>query len=293
MYVVLKNSSEQTVRVDFCRKMDLKPSDGYFDLCINVTSENIDCLDDILSRLYQMGYRTVALNQTVHEDSFLGKCKKKKMQGDEMIKPIWNVVPNPIDVSKLHEKFNGTLCILNRITFICSDTKRTHTMSQCPNLRKYHLYVIVPTKQDMLEYACSQLNADIISIRPQISSIKLNRKLYHFATRRGLCFEIQYADILNPGTCVESIHYSHLLHMYRKSENVIISSGATKSHLIRSPYDIINLGFILGLSESKSKAAILDQCQLLLLRARRRVLNKAVFVVEFTKDKTMEEDDSD
>lgn len=138
--------------VDFV-EMDFKPSDGFFDLCINVTSENIDCLDDILSRLYQsksvpvknysivilfryfklyllsVGYRTVALNQTVHEDSFIGNSKKKKKKGEEnKTISIWDVVPNPIDANKLNEKFKGTLCILNRITFVCSDPVRTHTL---------------------------------------------------------------------------------------------------------------------------------------------------------------------
>lgn len=44
----------------------------------------------------------------------------------------------------------------------------------------------------------------------------MKRKLYRQAVARGLCFEIQYADLLNRKTRVATIHYSHLLHMYYK-----------------------------------------------------------------------------
>lgn len=33
--------------------MDFKPSNGFFDLCINVSKENEDRLNDILLKLYQ------------------------------------------------------------------------------------------------------------------------------------------------------------------------------------------------------------------------------------------------
>ncbi|XP_050455686.1 ribonuclease P protein subunit p30 [Cataglyphis hispanica] len=270
--------------------MDFKPSNGFFDLCINVSKENEDRLNDILLKLYQMGYKTVMLNQTIEENT-VNNDRKKKRKGEEN-KTVPNMVPDPINVCKLNEKFKGKLCILNRITFICSDPTKTHTLAQCPNLKKYHLYAIVPTKQDMLEFACSQLNVDLITIRPLISGLKMKRKLYRQAVARGLCFEIQYADLLNRKTRVATIHYSHLLHMYYKCMNVIISSGADNPNLIRNPYDIINLGSMLGLSEIKSKAAILNQCQLLLLRAERRISGKAVFTVEFTED-PVEEDNED
>ncbi|GAB1863520.1 Ribonuclease P protein subunit p30 [Camponotus japonicus] len=143
----------------------------------------------------------------------------------------------------------------------------------------------------MLEFACSQLNVDLITIRPSISGIKMKRKMYRQAVARGLCFEIQYADLLNRKTRIATIHYSHLLYMCYKCTNVIISSGADNPNIIRNPYDIINLGSMLGLSEVKSKAAILNQCQLLLLRAERRISGKAIFAVEFTEEPVEEDNE--
>jgi len=46
----------------------------------------------------------------------------------------------------------------------------------------------------------------------------MNRKLYRQAVGRGLCFEIQYADLLNEKTRITTIHYSHLFYMYYKSK---------------------------------------------------------------------------
>lgn len=131
--------------------MDFKLSNGFFDLCINVSDRNTIYLKNILQRLYQskccvvrqeiknnnnifilliylilVGYRTVALNQVVHESIF-DTDKKKKKKSDET-KELPNTVPDPIDVSKLNEEFEGKLHILNRITFVCSDSTKTHTL---------------------------------------------------------------------------------------------------------------------------------------------------------------------
>ncbi|XP_032662629.1 ribonuclease P protein subunit p30 [Odontomachus brunneus] len=270
--------------------MDFKLSNGFFDLCINVSNKNIVYLRKVLSRLYQMGYRTIALNQNVNENVF--NTDKKKRKRNEENKELPSMMPDPIDVSKLNEEFEGKLCILNRITFICSDSIKTHTLAHCANLKKYNLYAIMPISQAMLQFACTQINADLITIRPSVSNLKLNRKLYQQAVERGLSFEIQYANILEPETRKMAIYYSHLFYTYGKSKNVIISSGANDINCIRSPYDIINLGSILGLNEEKSKAAILKQSQLLLLRAERRLSGKAVFTVEFTGESSTNEEDT-
>lgn len=49
------DSKESNKRQKYCKQfeMDFKPSDGYFDLCINVTSEDMNHLNDVLLRLYQ------------------------------------------------------------------------------------------------------------------------------------------------------------------------------------------------------------------------------------------------
>ncbi|XP_028051026.1 ribonuclease P protein subunit p30 isoform X1 [Monomorium pharaonis] len=265
-------------------KMNFKLNEGFFDLCINVPDGGADSLNNMLLKLYEMGYRTVALNQIVNDSAMDNDKKKKQKLGT-------NVIPDPIDISQLNEKWKGKLCILNRITFICSNVEKAHTLAQHPNLKKYDIYAFVPTKQDLLEKACEQVKADLITIRPEISGIKINRKVYRQAIAKDLYFEIQYTDLLRRDTRIVALHHSYQLQMCRISMNIIISSGANSKNLIRSPYDIINLGSVLGLRRDIAKTAILNECQLLLLKAKKRISGRAVFTIEFEEPKIEEVDE--
>ncbi|XP_011882261.1 PREDICTED: ribonuclease P protein subunit p30 [Vollenhovia emeryi] len=252
--------------------------EGFFDLCVNVPDGGTDSLNDILLKLYEMGYRTVALNQTVNggDEGNSEKTKQKKQKA--------GAVPEPIDVSKLNEKWRGKLRLLNRITLICSNVDKAHALAHCATLKKYDIYALVPTKQSVLESICSQIRADLVTIKPDISGIKINQKVYRQAMARDLYFEIQYADLLRRETRVATLHNSYRLQTCRISMNVIISSGANSKNLIRNPYDIINLGSVLGLRPDTAKAVISNECHILLLKAKRRMSGKAVFTVEFATE---------
>ncbi|XP_047355772.1 ribonuclease P protein subunit p30 [Vespa velutina] len=265
--------------------MDVKLSDGYFDLCINATKDNMSNLHSILLRLCQMGFRTVAINQTIDDSIFDTDKKKKKKKSENNESSI--MVPNPLDIDDLVKEFKDKLRIFNRLTFIYSDPLKTHILNHCNSLKKFHLYSVIPKTKAALQFACSQLNADIITINASCTEFKMNRKLYLQAVERDVHFEIQYTDILNPEQRKVSIHYAHLFYVYGKSKNVIISSGASNVTEIRNPYDIINLGALLGLNEIKSKAAILYQSKHLLLRAERRRYGK-VFAIRI--EEKLEED---
>lgn len=64
--------------------------------------------------------------------------KKKKQE----TKVVTSVVPDPIDVSKLNEKWKGKLCILNRLTFICSNSTKAHTLVQFYIIIKFKLFIL-------------------------------------------------------------------------------------------------------------------------------------------------------
>lgn len=253
--------------------MSLSDQPGFYDLCINAT-EDLRELKAILSKLCKLGYGTVAINYNFDEALLVSGKKKKKNRNDDSDKTL---VPDPVDVETLAEEFKGKLRIISRITFSFSDVGKTHIFNYCPNLKKYYLYAAAPRSQNALLFACSQLNADLITIRPDASGLKLNRKLYKQAIDRGLHFEIQYSDLLVQENRKNAFHHAHLFHTYGKSKNVILSSNAASLAEIRGPYDIINLSALLGLSETQSKAAIFHQARSLLLRAERRRKGKAVF----------------
>lgn len=211
--------------------------------------------------------------------AFLERIRKKKKKSDEG-ELSQNIVPETVNLETVKRDFHGKLKIFNRISFSCSNPAKTHVLNHCTSLKKYDLYAFVPKTQNALQFACTQLNADIITLKSSSTTFKLNKKLYEQAVERGIHFEIQYTDLLNVESRRLIIHYSHLFHTYGKSKNVILSSGSDNVKTIRNPYDLINLSCLLGLSEIKAKASILYQCKKLLLRAERRRRGKAAFIIE-------------
>ncbi|KAK0096675.1 hypothetical protein PV326_004754 [Microctonus aethiopoides] len=250
----------------------------YCDLCINVKDTDNESLHRLLTRLYDMGYKTVAINQVLDESVFETEQKKKKKSQNEPPKII--IEPYPVD--DLKKKFATKLNILSRLTFIYTDPAKTYSMAQSNTLNKFDIYSVMPRGQVAFQFACAQLNADIITVNGSSTGLKFSRKLYSQAVERGLHFEIQYADLISPATRKTAIHYSHLFHIFGKSKNVIISSGAST---------------ILGLSEDKAKRSIHGQCHHLILKSEGRRYGKAVFSIhkdeEFISESISDEDDEE
>ncbi|CAK9822281.1 Ribonuclease P protein subunit p30 [Anthophora retusa] len=258
--------------------MDIRESVGFYDLCVNIPEHDVQNLHSILVKLHEYGFRTIAINTNIDESVFVTDKKKKKKSDESEISQ--NIILNTVNIENLRKEFDGKLKIFNRITFLCSDPAKTHALNHCSSLKKYDLYSFAPKTQNALQFACTQLNADIITLRPHTVTFKFNKKLYEQAIERGIHFEIQYVDLLNIESRKQTIHYSHLFHTYGKSKNVILSSGTNDIRTIRNPYDLINLACLFGLNEVKAKASILHQCKRLLLRAERRRRGKAAFIIE-------------
>lgn len=264
----------------------MKYNEGYFDLCINASKDgNTSDLREILLKSYKLGYRSVAINQIIDESTFETKKKRKKCDDDS------RTFLNPIDVDDLVKEFKGKLNIFNRITFAFSDEEKTRLLNQWNVLKKFHVYSVIPKTSEALQFACSQLNTDIITLNASSTQFKMTKKLYMQALDRDIRFEIQYTDVINQESRQLAIHQAHLFYVYGKSKNVIISSGANKVTDIRNPYDVINLAALLGLNENMSKAAILYQNKNLLLRAERRRFGK-VFAIKI-EEEVKESDSTD
>lgn len=220
--------------------MDVIANQGFYDLCVSVDQNDISELKQTLLRLYKLGYGTIAINST-YDETILGNDKKKKKKKGENGENAQDILPEPMNIENLKNEFKNKLHLLTRLTFSCSDPGKTYTLAHCTNIKKYDLYAIAPKTQNALQFACSQLSADIITLAPTVVGLRMNRKLYQQAVERGLHFEIQYADVLNPDTRRIAIYHSHLFYTYGKSKGVFISSGAANATMLRNPYDIVNL----------------------------------------------------
>ncbi|XP_024946861.1 ribonuclease P protein subunit p30 isoform X2 [Cephus cinctus] len=268
------------------RASRMKGQFGFCDLCVDPQDFDKEKLREIFSELYRVGYETVALNQTVEEEIFQSSKKKKKSES----KGVQCFLPYPVDIQDLVEEFVGRLRIFSRLTFVYSDPAKTHMLGQSQSLKHYNLYAVVPKTQ-----AAFQLNADIITLNTSCSGLKLSKKLYSQAIERGINFEIRYADLIKPATRKSTIYYSHFFYTFGKSKSVIMSSGARDTSDIRNPYDVINLGPLMGLDETKARASIVSQCRHLLLKAEGRRHGKAIFVNQLpnTNDDTDEDTSED
>lgn len=111
------------------------------------------------------------------------------------------------------------------------------------NYKKYDIIAVMPTSKAAFQFTCSNIEADILTFNPENkANFSINRKMYMLLVEKGYHYEILYSPAIQDSTARKNlIHQSHVYHSVGKSKNIIISSGATNSILLRSPYDIINL----------------------------------------------------
>lgn len=142
-----------------------------------------------------------------------------------------------------------------------------------------------------LQHCCQTFNGDIITFNTDEKFMKCSRKFYKLAIQRNMFFEIQYAPAIvdrSKRRCI--IRKAHGYYSMGKSENIIISSGATNAFHLRGPYDVANLGLIFGLSEEQSKNSLRNNCRSVLLRASGRK-NGCAIVISSGKAAGEESDD--
>lgn len=253
---------------------------GYFDY--NVTDKCIsNNFGNIAKQLYDFGYHTIAINQTIDESSLEesiseGKKKKKIERHD--------IVPPPIDAKIV--KGCDKLKILNRLTISFTTQDIINRIIKSPNYRKYHIIAAQPESQQAFQFTCTNFEADIFTFNPSTKpNYKMQRKLYYLLVERGVHFEIMYGPAIEDSTKRKNIiATAHMYHSFGKSRNIIISSEITNSFLIRNPYDVINLGLLFGLSDGQAKDAIQNNGRNVYMHGMSRRLGKTIMFLESLKN---------
>ncbi|XP_053675585.1 ribonuclease P protein subunit p30 [Anopheles nili] len=252
---------------------------GFTDLCIPVAAT--DVLEPILREAIELGYRNIAIEQIFDASKALISNKN-------------DAIPKPHCLKELKAAIGGQLRLLNRLTVMFSDTSVSLILNKSNNLRGYNLIAALPTNESSFQYACQTMACDLITYSSAASHLKMNRKFYYLAVDRNIAFEIKYAPaIINSNERKATIKRAHRYHSFGKSKNVIISSNALNPFQLRSPYDIVNLGLIFGLSEEQSKESIRGVPNRILLSAEGRRFGKAGVVISLRDKKAMAEDSDD
>lgn len=256
---------------------------GYCDL--NISATDPDLKATVLKAL-SLGYQTIAVNRYV-TDTLAGSVEKeggskKRKKGHESGNE--SLVPPPVklNISAMdlqRHKITREPIILSRITITHSDPASPFLSKYAGAIRQYDLIAITPENDVTLKQIVwsKVVDVDIISLVPETSSFQLSRSLLRSAIERDIYFEICY------GPCLTDIHarkqtiaLSHFLHRTSRSGNIIITSQAKNPKQLRYPYDIINVGKFLGLSEFAAKAAIANMAHncIYCATARRRGVSK-------------------
>lgn len=162
------------------------------------------------------------------------------------------------------------------------------------NLKKFSLVAGNPTTDQALQHCCQAFNGDLVCFNVDNGNIPFSRKYYRLAVERKMFFELCYAPVITDSNHRRNIiRRSHAYHSYGKSKNIIISSAAEKPIDLRTPYEVANLGLLLGLSEEQAKCAMAGNCKKALVRATGRRHNKAVLTVEVETKAEISDDDGD
>lgn len=162
---------------------------------------------------------------------------------------------------------------LTRLNLPIEDTNEAQeAASNTPVLASYDIIAVQPHSERAFAFACTSLDVDIISID---LSKRLNYRfrpdLIKTAMQRGLHFEILYAPILrDSGSRRQSFANAQALSRETRGRAIILSSGARTALELRGPYDVVNLGTFLGLSEAQAHAAVGKNCTAVVEHARKR-----------------------
>ncbi|CAG8674574.1 2496_t:CDS:2, partial [Ambispora leptoticha] len=224
-----------------------------------------------LEMLIYLGYQVIAYNYIVS-----GKKSAK------MTNPI-----KKIEVFDTHSfptlpnnKKSMTIQQLTRLTVIIDDPSQNYNLTPSnQTLSTYDILSVQPMNEKLFHAACNNYDVDIISLDLGTRlPFYLKHGILGKAIERGIYFEICYAPAIQDSTSRRHL-ISNAQNLVRvtRGKNIIISSGAQKAMELRGPYDIVNLGTIMGMNQEVSKDCISTNCRALLYRAMtRRDVHKSV-----------------
>ncbi|KFK27536.1 hypothetical protein AALP_AA8G396000 [Arabis alpina] len=151
-----------------------------------------------------------------------------------------------------------------RLTVNVDSVAQCHCLnSGNPVLKSYDIVAVRPLNQSTFDHVCQKAEVDVISIDFSDETLfRLSYPMVKVAIQRGIYFEIKYYDLLKDAKARRQvISNAKLLVEWTKGKNLIISSGAPLVSELRGPNDVINLMFLIGLSNERARAAVSKNCR--------------------------------
>ncbi|CAB4434337.1 unnamed protein product [Rhizophagus irregularis] len=222
--------------------------------------------------LIKFGYQVVAYNHTV-----TGKLDKVKANPIHKFETYNNSPDSPSGQQQKIEQ-------LSRITVVIEDASQNYGLSSTNSIiSSYDIVAAQPTNEKIFQNVCGTLEVDIVSLE---MGSRLPFYIKHgpvgLAIERGVYFEICYAPaIRDSASRRQLISNAQSLVRVTRGKNIIITSEAQRAMELRGPYDIVNLGTIMGMNQAMAKDCISTNCRAVVMHAiTRRNTHRAVVSFE-------------
>uniref|UniRef100_M4BFI3 Uncharacterized protein n=1 Tax=Hyaloperonospora arabidopsidis (strain Emoy2) TaxID=559515 RepID=M4BFI3_HYAAE len=177
-----------------------------------------------------------------------------------------------------------------RITFKLEEVADAQRLLGVDVVKGYDVVAVEAMTLKVFQFLCEQADIDLITfdVTNRIP-FQMKRPLIAAAIKRGIYFEITYVPCLGD-SAGRRYFFSNASNLVRLTggRNLVFSSGATRDILLRSPYDVINIGLLSGLKYDQARNAISTSCLAVLEHADRRRGIIGGVQVQVTKSTAME-----
>ncbi|KAG1695274.1 hypothetical protein DVH05_020653 [Phytophthora capsici] len=177
-----------------------------------------------------------------------------------------------------------------RITLKVEEVADVQKLTASDIVKGYDVVAAEAATPKVFQFLCEQADIDLITFDvTNRLPFQIKRPWIAAAIKRDIYFEITYTPCLGD-TAGRRYFFSNASNLVRLTggKNLVFSSGATRDILLRSPYDIINIGLLSGLKYGQALDAISTSCLAVLEHADKRRGIVGGVQVEATDDVEME-----
>jgi len=242
--------------------MDGCQSKPPFDLNIPVKVGPNTTLITMVRRALALGYSTIALNTEVHQGQFITKKDKSKPPPADNLADFpapTQLNLSPSDYPSLAER-GLTPTILNRLTITMTNNDFMIAYNKSAVAKQYDLLAINCASSPALTALLkSSFRFDLLCFNPDqvVGGLRWSRKLYSECVDRHIHFELSYAPMVRNSedrrrVMSQALNYQAV----GRSRAIVITSEARSPLELRSPGDVSNLGFLLGLKQAQGVDAV-------------------------------------
>lgn len=242
----------------------------YFDLNLEISdSKNSYELENLVTSCLEEGYAGIAINY-----KFSGNIKDIKISINQKFN-IDKLIENAKKRVKLEKEdvFYKNFMQLSRITLkIDIPSALDHLKEENESLKQFDIIAVQTNNERVFSKICLEVAmVDIIAFDFSQKLFKMKHNLIEEAHKRGIFFEILYADSIKD-TDDRKMILSNLVQQVRLSrgKNLIQNSGATKSLYHRSPPDLMCFGSLIELKPDEIFKAISENMSLCIKKASLR-----------------------